>query len=107
MNKKIFFLIALIAIIVPSGMILAQTGNNATLTAMAGRIKDVLITIGASVVVIGWIIAGILYLTAAGAPDKLSVAKKAVFACVIGTVLVILADASNTITEVIENAFRV
>lgn len=55
-----------------------------------GNIKSAFITVGSSIVVIGWIIAGILYLTAAGSPEKLGTAKKALFACVVGTALIIL-----------------
>lgn len=46
-------------------------------------------TAGRAIVVVGWIITGILYLTSGGNPDRLSIAKKAVVACVIGTVLVV------------------
>ncbi len=50
--------------------------------------------IGGGVVVIGWIVAGILYLTAAGGP-RMEVAKKAIIACVIGTMLIIIATTAE------------
>jgi hypothetical protein len=48
--------------------------------------------IASGVVVILWVITGLLFLTAQGAPEKLGTAKKALFAAVAGTVLVIIAS---------------
>ena len=61
-----------------------------------------------AIVVIGWVIAGILYLTAAGKPDKLETAKKAMVAAIIGTALVVIAvlgyqTISNIINSVINS----
>ncbi len=85
MDKKSLFLILLVILIV------------SPLTIHADQISltmDNLVTgftaIGTGVVVIGWIVAGILYLTAAGGP-RMEVAKKALIACVIGTMLIIIA----------------
>ncbi len=55
------------------------------------KIQAMVVATGGFIIVVGWIIAGILYLTAAGNPTKLETAKKALFACVVGTALVILA----------------
>ena len=55
------------------------------------NIEALITNIGGSIVIVGWIIAGILYLTSAGSPEKTGTAKKAMIAAVIGTVLVILA----------------
>ena len=91
------------------------TGGTPTGTAYKGpklqdvleNIKSVAIDIAGSLVIIGWIIAGILYLTAAGAPDKIKIAKEAMIACVIGTILVVLAMASTTIVGMIGQALGV
>lgn len=100
MNKKTLFLVLLGVV-----LIFPTVAFGTTLTEMLENLKTVLIAIGASVVVIGWVIAGVLYLTVAGAPEKINVAKGALKACVIGTILVILADASATIIEVVGSAF--
>lgn len=104
MNKKIVFLILLIAITVAPLVSLAAA-NDKTLGFYATKVKSTAISIATPIVVIGWVVAGILYLTAAGAPDKINLAKGAVKACVIGTVLVVLAMGSTAIVDVIRNAF--
>lgn len=64
---------------------------------MLSTIADDMIAIGASIVIIGWVIAGILYLTAAGSPEKVGTAKKALIAAVIGTAVIILAKSGTSI----------
>jgi len=86
MNKKIFFL-ALLGIVASPAMAYAINSP----TTMASNVADMAVTIGAAIVVIGWVVAGILYLTSAGSPEKTGTAKKALIACLIGTVLVIIA----------------
>jgi len=100
-NKKTLFLTTLVAILSPTLFVSATT----TLTDMTAKLKDTAVTIGGSIVVIGWIIAGILYLVAAGKPEKIQIAKGAMIACVIGTLLVVLASVSTNITDVIKSAF--
>lgn len=97
MNKKIIFSFLVMAVLV-----LPAIASAYTLTGWLDNLKTNMITIGASVVVIGWIIAGILYLTAAGEPSKLGIAKNALVACVIGTILVGVAKVA---ADVISNAF--
>ena len=63
--------------------------------------------VGGAVVFIGWVITGILYLTASGKPEKMNVAKIALIACTIGTLLIILAAASGPIMNIIANALGV
>ena len=63
---------------------------------MAQKVADMMITIGGAIVVVGWVTAGILYLLAAGAPEKMGTAKKALIASIIGTILVIVASATFT-----------
>jgi len=84
-NKKTLFLILLGLLYVP------LTANAQVVTEMIGHISDALVMIGGTIIVIGWIIAGILYLTSAGSPEKTGTAKKAMIAAAIGTVLVIVA----------------
>jgi len=111
MNKKTFFIILLAVVLILPNIVFGQSTGGTTMETVSGAVKSAAITLGQAIIVIGWIIAGILYLTAAGAPDKLGIAKKALVACVIGTVLVILAMAvsgsSGGIIDLIKNSFGV
>ena len=85
-NKKISFLIISAALILPT-LISAQT-----LASMASSAMNAIVAAAGYVVVILWIITGILFLTAVGSPEKLSSAKISLFAAIIGTVIVIIAN---------------
>jgi hypothetical protein len=84
-NKKTLFLTLLGALILP---IAASAQTTATI---GTAVQKAAVDVGGPLVVAGWIIAGILYLTAAGSPERMGIAKKALVAAVIGTILVILA----------------
>ena len=104
MNKKILGTVLFAAFVVlPS---LAFAGGE-TLGSMACKVETAATDIAIPIVVVGWVIAGILYLTAAGAPERMGIAKKAVVACVIGTVLAVLAVGSADILDVVANAFGI
>jgi hypothetical protein len=100
-NKKILFLILLGVLVLPAIVL----GVGPTLPGLATSIENAAITIGVTLVTIGWLIAGILYLTAAGSPEKVETAKKAMIACVIGTLLVVLATTAGSIANIIKDAF--
>ncbi len=104
MNKKTLFLVLLAAVCVFFPVM--QIVQAATLNEMAAKAEQVAETVGTSIVVIGWIIAGILWLTSGGSPEKTGLAKKAILACVIGTILVVLA-ATDTIWEVGRDAVSI
>jgi hypothetical protein len=87
MNKKILFFILLTIVAFP---VMTHAINSPTV--MADKIKDLAITIGTAVVVIGWVISGILYLTSLGDPSKTTLARKALIAALIGTALVVIAN---------------
>ena len=72
---------------------------------MVGAVQGTLEVVGGAIVFIGWIITGILWLLSGGSPEKTGTAKKAIVACTIGTILVILASASGQIMGVIKSAF--
>lgn len=103
MNKKIlsFFILLIVSVLVfpqISGAVSAQV------TAMADNIKEVMIAIGAAIVVIGWVVAGIIYLTSMGKPDKMQTGQKAIVAAVIGTALVIIAEAGyGLVSGIVDN----
>ena len=103
-NKKILFLILLGGVLLPAMFVFADDTKVFT---MATALADTAMVIGAAVVVIGWVITGILYLTATGKPEKINVAKSALIACVVGTILIILADATGNISGVIKDAFGI
>ena len=86
MNKKALFLILLVCVLISPVVALAVGAGD-----IANNIQNAAIDIGFPIIVVGWVVAGILYLTSAGSPEKTGIAKKALVACVIGTVLVILA----------------
>jgi hypothetical protein len=78
-----------------------------TLSSMACNVQQAAVGVAIPVVVVGWVIAGVLYLTSAGAPERMGIAKKAIIACVIGTVLATLAVGSYDILSVIANIFGI
>jgi glucose uptake protein GlcU len=53
--------------------------------------------IASGVVVILWIITGLWFLTAQGAPEKLSAAKRSLIAAVAGTILIVVAASAISI----------
>ena len=111
MNKKILFLILLLAVIVAPVIALGQgtvgTGGSSQASTIADNIKKLTVTIGIAIVVIGWVIAGILYLTAAGDPGKIKTAKSAMVAAIIGTALVVIAEVGyDTIKGIVNSAIN-
>lgn len=102
MNKKIlnsiFWSTLVLCILITPVFISAEDGAAAGGSDKASQaIKNVetaFVNIGASIIIIGWIIAGILWLLSAGSPEKTGLAKKALIACVIGTILVAVASKS-------------
>lgn len=68
-----------------------------TIEGMVGRIVSIVVYVGYAIVVIFWVITGILFLTALGAPEKLQTAKRSLFMAIGGTVIVILATSAIAI----------
>jgi len=69
------------------------------LTDIMEGLKKAANTIGTGIVVIGWIIAGVLFLTSSGDPHKLGIARTAVIACLIGTIIIIIANSAELIVR--------
>ena len=92
MNKKILFLILLILLVLPS-----LTFADVTITGMVDAAEQTALYIASGVVVILWVVTGILFLSAQGAPEKLKSAKTALFTAVAGTILVIVAQGAISI----------
>jgi len=93
MNKKILGLGVLSALILSISFF---SFAHADVAGIIGNVKRQLVAIGATIVVIGWVIAGILFLTSAGG-SRMEMAKKALWAALIGTVLIILAGAAYSL----------
>ncbi|MEK7080592.1 MAG: hypothetical protein AAB925_02035 [Patescibacteria group bacterium] len=68
-----------------------------TITGMVVNVSNVIYTIGGILVIVFWVIVGVLFLAAQGAPEKLTTAKKALFAAIGGTAIVILAWSASAI----------
>lgn len=83
-------ILSLLGILLPVA-VLAQTAQNITITGMVENVASVIWIVAVIVIVIFWIITGVLFLTALGDPTKLGTAKKALFAAIGGTVIVIIA----------------
>ena len=89
MNKKTLLLILSGVLVLPS-LAFAQI----TIQSMVYYAEQTTLYIASGIVVILWVVTGIMFLTAQGAPEKLSSAKKALIAAVAGTVLVIVAGSA-------------
>lgn len=95
MSKKISFLISSAVILVVPTLSFAAgaptTGTPPLIVNIIDTTEKTALFIASAVVVILWIVTGILFLSAQGAPEKLNSAKKALFASIAGTLLVIVA----------------
>ena len=109
-NKKILLFLLAVLIILPI-VVYAQgtipTTGSAQLDTILRNFRRVARGIGASMAVIGFCVAGILYLMSAGSPEKTGIAKKALIAAVIGTAVVVLAMAANVIINIFNNLLGV
>jgi len=70
-----------------------------TITGIVDNISIVIQYVAAAIVIILWILTGLLFLTAQGDPTKLGTARKALFAAVGGTAIVILSTAAAGIVS--------
>ena len=97
-NKKILFLILPVIVLLPT-LASAQTVQDL----VDGAVQTMLY-IASGVVVILWLVTGLLFLTAQGAPEKLKSARTALFAAVAGTIIVIVASSAITF---VKSAFHI
>ena len=86
MRKKILFLILLGVILLPS------LASAVTIQEMVDAAVQTTLYIASGIVVILWVVTGVLFLTAQGAPEKINTAKKSLMAAIAGTVLVLVAS---------------
>ncbi|MFH1968075.1 MAG: hypothetical protein ABIJ84_01665 [bacterium] len=92
MNKKISFLVLIGSLLLP---VVASAQTIATL--VDNVVVNVAWPVAIATIVIFWITTGILFLSALGSPDKLSLARKALIASVAGTIVIILAASAVVI----------
>lgn len=93
MDKKISLLILLGLVALP-GLAFAVT--------IQGLVDGAVLTtlyIASGIVVILWVVTGVLFLSASGAPEKLKSAKMALIAAVAGTVIVIVASGAINLVK--------
>mgnify|MGYP001582591810 CR=1 FL=1 len=105
MNKKILFLILLAGVLVFPLQVMGVVPT--TLTTVLDNVKDVIKVIGTAMIVIGFVVAGIMYLMSGGSTEKTGTAKKALIAALIGAVVVILAYATEGIEAIIKGILGV
>ncbi len=100
-NKKILstLLFAIVIFIASFGVVSAANAPADWIKAIEGAA----VKIGASVVIIGWIIAGVLWLISMGNPSKLAAARMAILAAVVGTLLIIISATAETFVKTLLN----
>ncbi len=101
MKNKLLFLILLggLVLVLPS-VVFAQTIQDI----INNVINNVVWPIAIGIIIVLWIVTGILFLTALGAPEKVGTAKKALFASLAGTIIIVLA---GSVIVIIRNALGV
>jgi len=101
-NKKILFIILLGVILLPT-IILAQLrdyGGGTSLSGMVSGLERAAWIIFGLIVVVCFVAAGVIFLTAQGQPDKIKTAQSAVIWGVVGVIVGILA---YSIMAIIQN----
>ncbi len=95
--KKTLLVLTLLGILLLPAIASTQTVSNITITGMVANVANVVWIVACIIVLMFWVITGVLFLTAMGDPSKLGTAKKAFFAAIGGTVIVILAYSAVSI----------
>ncbi|OGZ85047.1 MAG: hypothetical protein A2401_02990 [Candidatus Staskawiczbacteria bacterium RIFOXYC1_FULL_38_18] len=100
MNKKILFLVLLGVILVPTSCFAVISNDLPTLI---DNLAQQLGLMAGSLSIIAFIVAGIMFLTATGNPSRMTIAKGALIAAVIGIIILAL---SGTAKDFVENLFN-
>ena len=95
MNSKKILLLILLGVLASPSLVFAQI----TIQGMVNAAVNTTLWIAGGVVVILWVITGILFLSAQGAPEKLKSAKMALVTAVAGTLLVIVATSAVSLVR--------
>lgn len=91
--KKIKFFLILFGLLALPAFAVAQSIQSI----ITNIVNNVAWPIAVGVVVILWIATGVLFLVALGDPAKLGTAKKALFASVAGTIIIVIAGSALAI----------
>jgi len=97
MKKNLLFLVLLGVAVLALPVFVFGADQPADLATILTNIKKFAWDVFAVVVIVMWIVTGVLYLIAMGAPEKLTTAKRALIAAVVGTAIGILAGSAQTI----------
>jgi len=84
-TKKLLLAIEASAVLMLPVLVSAQT-----ITGLVANVAAVILNVADFAVVVLWVLTGLLFLSAQGAPDKLGKAKLALFASIAGTVIIVI-----------------
>lgn len=108
MNKKIISLVVFVSLFCSAGFILAQITNPIKYSTFGDLLTSGVLPAVAGIVgslsAIMIIVAGILYLTSAGSPERIGVAKKALIYAIAGIVIAAGAEGIATAIKTIIGA---
>jgi len=96
MDKKILFFLLAVISIVPVTVLAAEANPIQGIICRAGTVIGNSAT---AIIVISFILVGIFFLSAVANPERFSVAKKALFWAIMGTIVCLLAVSSITIIK--------
>lgn len=101
MKKKLLLVLVLsmFVVLVAPNTVLAQLITPITITGLIANVARLVWLVATILVVIFWVITGVLFLSSQGSPERISTAKKSLFAAIAGTILVILAFSAGVIIE--------
>jgi len=91
MNKKILLLILVLCVLTIPTVSHGETTIKTMVDNLAGNLKD----LGGSLAIIGFVVAGIMYISSTANPQMMATAKSALVAAVIGVVILILATTAK------------
>lgn len=105
MSKRIISLVIFISLFCSTSFVLAQTvtiTNPLNSNDFTSLLNNIITGIGGIVVALStimFIVAGVLYLTSAGSPEKINMAKKALTFAIIGIVIAVVAGSIAAIIK--------
>lgn len=93
--------------VVPTLGFAAVGTGSAALNDLVSSVKAAAIAVGGILAVVGYIIAAILWLTSGGSPEKTGLARKALIAAVVGTVVLVIAGATDNFVTIIRQVLNI
>jgi len=101
MNKKIILTLALLSLVTLPLVAAAQPSTSiSSISQLISKLEAALWTIFGGIAVVMFVVAGILFLTAGGSPDKVATARNAAIWGVAGVIVGIMA---YSIIEIVES----